>query len=323
MDIIVSFYKFKKLFDLKTLKEDIFKLAEKNKLKGTVLLAKEGINASIAGEENSVRAFLEALKSDTRIGEFFEEKANPAYAPTHRRLLVKIKEEIVTMRHGDFSPEEDTGNYLSPEEFKKWCDDGKKMILVDTRNDYEVALGKFKGALDPDTKSFSEFPEWVEKNLSDAKDETIVTYCTGGIRCEKATAYMKQEGFQKVYQIKGGILQYFEDLAKEGKAPHWEGDCIVFDKRLAVAPDLDPTEKELCFNCLVELHEQNRVDQEYKAGFLCNSCHTSYENHREKRELEGKQKAESFRKRRHENCLKEREKWEKIKNSKGDKSSAL
>lgn len=313
MSIVVSFYKFKRMDDLPTLRTDILELALSAALKGTILLAEEGINGSIAGEEESVNSFLDTLKKDSRIGAFQEEKANDAYKPTHRRMLVKIKKEIVTMHKGDIAPQEDTGFYLSPKDFKTWCDEGKEMILVDTRNDYEVALGKFKGALDPNTKSFGAFPEWVEKNLSDKKDATIVTYCTGGIRCEKATAYMKQEGFTNVFQIKGGILQYFADLAEDGQAPHWEGECVVFDKRLAVTPELDPTEKELCFSCFAELHEENKVPERFAPGYLCKPCFEEHSHKREQRQLQGKIRQELFRKQRAEHCAEtRRQKLEQI-----------
>ena len=309
MDTVVSFYKFKTLSDLPALKADILALAQAGELRGTVLLASEGINASVAGTESAVNTFLETLQNDPRIGSFSEEKKNPATLTTHRRLLVKIKKEIVTMRKENLVPQEDTGYFLSPETFKQWCDEGKQMILVDTRNDYEVALGKFKGALDPQTKSFGAFPEWVEKNLADRKDATIVTYCTGGIRCEKATAYMKQEGFTDVYQIKGGILQYFADLAKDGQAPHWEGECIVFDKRLAVTPDLNVTKKNLCFMCLCELTSENIVDQKLAAGFLCKTCFSDFTSKRLEREEEGRLRQELFRKKRAEHCQEVRRRW--------------
>lgn len=309
MDIVVSFYKFKRLNHLPELKADIEKLAREQNLKGTVLLAAEGINASIMGHEGPVRHFLNTLQADSRIGSFMEEKSNPTDLLTHKRMLVKIKKEIVTMHKENLIPEEDTGSYLTPEEFKKWCDEGKEMILVDTRNDYEVSVGTFKGALDPKTKSFGEFPEWLEKNLSHHKDSTIVTYCTGGIRCEKATAYMKKEGYKDVYQIKGGILQYFADLAKNGDAPYWEGDCVVFDKRLAVAPDLHPTRKELCFHCFTHLNPDNKVEIQMTGGFLCKTCYGTLESRKRERQEIGKKHAEEFRKRRAEHCLETRRRF--------------
>ncbi len=302
MNIVVSFYKFKHLSDLPTLRLDILKLAQEGDLRGTVLLANEGINSSVVGEEHAVRRFLDALQEDPRIGTFAEEKRNYSERLTHRRMLVKIKKEIVTMRKENLVPHEDTGKYLSPEEFKKWCDEGKEIILVDTRNDYEVALGTFTGALDPKIKTFCAFPDWLEKNLADKKDAKIVTFCTGGIRCEKATAYMKKEGYSDVYQIKGGILQYFVDLQKDGKAPHWDGECVVFDKRMAVSPDLLPTKKELCFFCFAELTPENKVEEKYPQGSLCKPCHIKYEAKRKERKEEGKARQEAFRKRRLEHC---------------------
>ncbi|MBP6218335.1 MAG: hypothetical protein KA436_07095 [Oligoflexales bacterium] len=271
MNLVVAFYKFCRFHDLVSLQKDLRILADEADLKGTILLAPEGINAGISGERSQVLQFLEHLRARPEIGPF-EYKENYADFPTHRRMLVKIKKEIVTMRKENLSPSEDTGHFLSPKEFKEWQDEGREMILVDTRNHYEVALGKFKGALDPQTKSFGSFPDWVEKNLGDKKDKVIVTYCTGGIRCEKATAYMKQEGFSQVYQIQGGILQYFVDITEGSQAEHWEGDCVVFDRRKAVKPDLSPSEQVMCYVCLYAIHEGNKTEADLAAGPICKSC---------------------------------------------------
>lgn len=311
--IVVSFYKFQELKDLPQLQSDLKTWALSEKLKGTILLAAEGINGSISGDKAAVTRFLTAMAEDERIGPIgFKE--NPAEDATHRRMLVKIKKEIVTMHKENLAPQTDTGFFLSAEQFKQWCDEGKDMLLVDTRNDYEVALGQFKGALNPHTKSFSSFPEWVEKNLADQKDKTIVTYCTGGIRCEKATAYMKQQGYSQVYQIQGGILQYFADLGENNQAPHWEGECVVFDKRKAVGPDLQATKQDLCFICFKKL-DKVEEDNKLPAGHLCESCQEKYEAKKAERQIKGALLQQAFRKEYKEHCLEVSSQWkEKISN---------
>jgi UPF0176 protein len=307
-DRIVSFYKFCHIQDPDSIKLILKPLALKLNLTGTVLLAPEGINASISGQDTSVQDFLDAIQAIPAIGPL-ELKDNESELSAFRRMLVKVKKEIVTMHKEGLEPATSTGHFLSPEEFKSWMDQGKDLILVDTRNHYEYALGTFHNAIDPKTKSFSEFPEWVEKNLSDKKDATIVTFCTGGIRCEKATAHMKQQGFNNVYQIKGGILNYFAETAQSGTAPHWEGDCVVFDKRKAVKPDLTPTEKELCFICFAALSESDIKREALPAGKLCTPCHHSHEAKQQERQEKGRMHHQEFMKRRIQHCAQMREQW--------------
>lgn len=315
-DCIVSFYKFTKLSNPESLQAPLKAKAISLGLKGTILLAHEGINSSLCGTHEAVKSFIASLEAIPEIGPL-EIKQHEAELSAFRRMNVKIKKEIVTMHKPGLEPATDTGHFLSSEEFKRWMDEGRDFVLVDTRNHYEVAQGTFVNAIDPKTQSFGEFPEWVEQNLSDKKDSPIVTFCTGGIRCEKATAHMKQQGFKHIFQIKGGILQYFADTQKDGKAPHWEGDCIVFDKRKAVRPDLTPTDKELCFICLGSLDTVDLARPPYAAGKLCSPCHTRYLEKTAENQERGAQRSKEFMERRTEHCRKMREQHQsqKIKNA--------
>lgn len=270
MDIIISFYKFVAIQDPCVLKEELQALAENLEIKGTILLATEGINGMLSGAQESIQKFESQIHLDHRFTDL-EFKHSEYKDVSFRRMLVKVKKEIITMKK-PIDPTVDTGNYLDPLEFKDWQDQAKDMIILDTRNDYEVALGTFKQAVDPKIKSFGEFPEWVDENLKDHKDKTIVTFCTGGIRCEKATAYMKQQGFKDVHQIDGGILKYFEATMDASSDNHWQGDCVVFDKRKAVTKTLDPSDKEICFVCLAELNSENKFLKEHPAGYSCKPC---------------------------------------------------
>ena len=289
MDTIIAFYKFVKIDDLASLRTSLQNLTSKLHIRGTILIAHEGINSTLAGSSKNIATFRKKITSDPRFSDLVF-KTSYFEDVSFRRMLVKIKKEIVTMKSKDIDPTTGTGKYLPPNEFKKWKDERKEMIIVDTRNDYEVNLGTFKGAIDPDIKSFSEFPHWVDKNLADKKEKTIVTFCTGGIRCEKATAYMKKQGFHDVYQIEGGILNYFKETKNSEETSHWQGDCVVFDKRKAVKPDLSITNKEICYICLSNLSKENKSNHTYPAGSICLSCDESLIENQQKRQELGKLK---------------------------------
>jgi UPF0176 protein len=275
MEKVIAFYKFVALPDYENLRAPWKAKALSLGIKGTILLAREGINGSLAGSKDGIDAMVSFLREDPRFSDL-EAKESFADLTSFRRMLVKLKKEIVTLRVPQVDPLKETGHYLPPALFKKWRDEKKDMVIVDTRNDYEVALGTFDEALDPKIKVFSQFPAWVKDNLSQDKDRVIVTFCTGGIRCEKATAYMVQEGFKNVYQLQGGILKYFEE---EKGAPHWQGDCVVFDKRKALKPDLSVSEKSICYVCLeaVQSPEEDR----------CPACKTAMEVAHQKRQARG------------------------------------
>lgn len=289
MTTIIAFYKFVTIEDLPVLRKQLQALTNRLSLRGTILIATEGINSTISGSKENIQQFKEALTSDSRFADIvFKESFYDDIS--FRRMLVKIKKEIVTLKVGDQQVSKSTGAYLPPQEFKKWKEEGKEMILVDTRNDYEYKLGTFKGALNPKTNSFGEFPKWLHDNLSDKKDKTIVTFCTGGIRCEKATAYMKNEGYKNVYQIEGGILNYFKEVQDTKDTSHWTGDCVVFDKRHAIQPNLSASQKEICYICLSELKKENKSKNTYPAGKICLACDDKLIQNKERRQALGRLK---------------------------------
>ncbi|MCB9228753.1 MAG: rhodanese-related sulfurtransferase [Deltaproteobacteria bacterium] len=286
-DTVISFYKFVPVREPAALRSRLWTRCRELGTKGTILIAKEGINGMVSGSAEAISELVQSLRSE----EGFEDldfKESFHQAESFRRMLVKVKKYIITLRlDEDVDPRKETGHYLDPLEFKKWQDQGREMVIVDTRNDYEVALGTFRNALDPKIKSFDQFPDWVREHLQDAKDKVVVTFCTGGVRCEKATAVMMREGFQHVYQLEGGILRYFEKTMQESGDRHWEGDCVVFDKRKAITPDLQPTKKEICYVCLCELTDSNRHAEPFPAGVVCQHCGDSMQQHHKERQQKG------------------------------------
>ncbi|KIE04273.1 UPF0176 protein [Candidatus Jidaibacter acanthamoeba] len=231
--IVTTFYKFVELEDLTELKLQLLKFCNEVKIKGTILIAKEGINATLTGSKDSIIAFYSFIKSYNCFSDLSFKESISNFTP-FKKMKVKIKPEIVT-----FKAEIDInkrGEYLSPEEWDKFLEKDD-IIIIDTRNDYEVALGTFKNATDPKTKAFTELPKWVKENLTEEdKEKTILMFCTGGVRCEKSTAYMKQNGFDKVYHLEGGILKYLESTKNANN--NWIGSCFIFDDRSALSHDL-------------------------------------------------------------------------------------
>ena len=290
MDTIVSFYKFVPVSDPYALQADYKAFIQENCLhmKGSILLAAEGINGGLAAPREEIERFGAYLRADPRFSSI-EFKESLYEDVTYRRMLVKVRKEIVTMGIPNIDSIGDTAAFLSAETFLQWQRENRPMVVVDTRNDYEYNLGTFRGALNPKTDSFREFPQWVEENLADKKDEPIITFCTGGIRCEKATAFMKKAGFTNVYQIDGGILRYFESTQAEPDNG-WEGDCVVFDKRKAVDRYLQPSKKEICFVCLGELTPETTAAVHYEAGKSCTICSHEMEIGAQKRQAEGRRK---------------------------------
>ena len=233
--IIASFYKFVPLIDFEMMREPILNKMHEIGIKGTVILAQEGVNGGFAGSREQMDVFYQFLHSDSRFAdlnfkETFDEK-NP-----FDKAKVKLRKEIVSMGISGVQPSINSGTYLDPKQWHELIQD-PEVILLDTRNDYEYELGTFKNAINPNIENFREFPEYVEKNLGDKKDKKIAMFCTGGIRCEKTTAFMKEQGFQHVYQLHDGILNYIEAIPENESL--WEGQCFVFDDRVAVDQKLD------------------------------------------------------------------------------------
>lgn len=231
-------------------------------LKGTILLSPEGINAFLAGTASAVAA----MRTEFETAGFEDMPYKYSYCdePPFTRMLVRLKREIITFKQSTVEPEKHTAPHLPAETLRQWYADGKDMLVLDTRNDYEVRVGKFKQAIDFNIQNFTDFTRQISQLPPEAKEKPVVTYCTGGIRCEKAAEWMLQAGFKNVYQLDGGILRYFETCGGD----HYEGDCFVFDKRVALSPDLKPTEAKLCFSCWQPLQKDEQpVDD------ICPYCH--------------------------------------------------
>ncbi len=238
---------------------------------GTLLLAAEGINGTIAGSRTSIDQILAYLRRDPRLGDL-QHKESEAFLPPFYRMKVKVKNEIVTMGVAGIDPTELVGRYVKPEDWNELiCD--PDVLLVDTRNDYEVEVGTFKGAIDPRITTFREFPEYVKNNFDPQKQPRIAMFCTGGIRCEKASAYMLQQGFPEVYHLQGGILKYLENVPAEESL--WQGECFVFDQRVAVGQGLAPGHYELCYGCSRPITQDAKYSAKYQVGISCPNCFDS------------------------------------------------
>jgi UPF0176 protein len=238
---------------------------------GTLLLATEGINGTIAGTRAGIDQILSYLRCDPRLADL-EHKESTADLPPFYRMKVKLKNEIVTMGVPGIDPTEQVGQYVNPEDWNALIND-PDVLLIDTRNDYEVEVGTFRGAVDPRITTFREFPEYVKKHINPQQKPRIAMFCTGGIRCEKASAYMLQQGFPEVYHLQGGILKYLENVPEEESL--WQGECFVFDQRVAVGHGLAPGHYELCYGCSRPITADAKNSAKYQAGISCPNCFDS------------------------------------------------
>lgn len=266
--VIAALYKFVTLPDYEALREPLQAFCLANEIKGTLLLAEEGINGTVAGTRESIDSLLAHFGKDARLAdidhkESFEE-AQPFY-----RMKVKLKKEIVTMGVEGIDPNAVVGTYVEPKDWNSLIDD-PDVVVVDTRNNYEYDIGTFEGALNPNTESFRELPEYVAKNLDPKKHKKVAMFCTGGIRCEKSTAFMKQQGFEEVYHLKGGILKYLEDVPEQ--QTRWKGECFVFDNRVAVNHALEKGTYDLCHGCRYPITEDDKQSEKYIEGVACPHC---------------------------------------------------
>ncbi|MDH6098048.1 rhodanese-related sulfurtransferase [Anabaenopsis sp. FSS-46] len=269
--VVAALYKFVSLPDFAEKQEPLLSYCQSQGIKGTILLAAEGINGTIAGSRQGVDSVLAFLRSDPRLADL-EHKESYTETQPFERLKVRLKAEIVTMGLPEVDPNQQVGTYVSPQEWNDLiCD--PEVIVIDTRNDYEVNIGTFKTAQNPQTKSFREFPEYVSNNLDPNQHKKVALFCTGGIRCEKASAFMLSQGFTEVYHLKGGILKYLESVPAEESL--WEGECFVFDERVAVRHGLELGSHELCFCCGYPISEQDKASPQYEEGISCPHCFDS------------------------------------------------
>lgn len=230
----IAAYKFVPLSERESLRENLRQRCESGELKGTILLAPEGINLFLAGEKPAVENFLAMLTTDQRFADLDVKWSWSDFVP-FKRLRIKLKNEIVTFRTPDIDPVKAPAPLLSATELRRWYDEGRDFVILDTRNDWEYRAGTFENAINPRLSNFCEFPQFTE-GLDALKQKTVVTFCTGGIRCEKAAPLLQKQGFKDVYQLQGGILKYFEEIG----GAHWVGNCVVFDERGALDPQLRP-----------------------------------------------------------------------------------
>jgi UPF0176 protein len=267
--LTAAFYKFVELSDFPALQAPLLAYCEARHIKGTILLADEGINGTIAGAPDAVNAVLAYLRSDPRLSDLVHKEAFASHTPFYR-MKVRLKREIVTLGVPGVSPTKAAGTYVKPEEWNALLDD-PDVVVVDVRNDYEVSIGTFKGALDPKTKSFSELPEWISQEPGLRAKPKVAMFCTGGIRCEKSTAYLRAQGFAEVFHLEGGILKYLETVPKDQS--RWEGECFVFDERVSVGHGLVPGRYELCRSCRAPLDDADRAAPLFERGVSCPKCH--------------------------------------------------
>jgi UPF0176 protein len=285
---VATFYKFIKLPDVSDRQHTYLSYCQAQGAKGTILLAPEGINGTIAGTSEAVSAVLSYLRNDPLLADL-EHKESYVDAPPFARMKVRLKKEIVTIGLSDIDPSEQVGTYVNPQEWNQIIQD-PEVTVIDTRNDYEVSIGSFQRAKNPHTDSFREFPEYVRQNLDPKQHKKVALFCTGGIRCEKATAFMLAQGFQEVYHLKGGILKYLEEVQKSESL--WEGECFVFDERVAVSHGLEPGSYEMCSSCGHPISENDHQHPHYEAGISCPQCFDSLTAEKKARLMEKKHQLE-------------------------------
>lgn len=270
--VVAALYRFAALPDFVALKDPLYQLMIEHEVRGTLLLAKEGINGTIAGSRQGIDRILDWLKSDPRFANL-EAKESYVDTPPFYRTKVKLKKEIVTMGVEGIDPKDIVGTYVEPAEWNALIADPEVLVL-DTRNKYEVDIGSFENAINPETDSFRELPAYVEKHLDPVKHKKVAMFCTGGIRCEKSTAFLKRQGFNEVYHLKGGILKYLEEVPEtESK---WRGECFVFDNRVTVNHQLEKGQYDQCHACRRPITEDDKQSPHYKKGVSCHHCYQSH-----------------------------------------------
>lgn len=270
--VVCALYKFVTLEDFEAMREPLQETMKAHSIRGTLLLAEEGINGTVSGTREGIDALLAWLKSDPRLADLDYKESLHEKQP-FKRSKVKLKKEIVTLGVEGIDPKRVVGTYVEP---KAWNDliNDPDVILIDTRNDYEVQVGTFKQAVNPKTETFREFPEYVAQHMDPAKHKKVAMFCTGGIRCEKSTAFMKEQGFEEVYHLKGGILKYLEEVPEAESL--WEGECFVFDDRVTVNHQLEKGSYEQCNACRLPITEEDKQSERYEHGVSCPHCYGTH-----------------------------------------------
>jgi UPF0176 protein len=266
---VSALYHFVTLDDYPSLRKPLYDFMVDHDIKGTILLAQEGINGTVAGTQTSITALHNWLRSDNRLTDLRTKESYDENMPFYR-TRVKLKKEIVTMGVQGIDPNHIVGTYVKPEDWNDLISD-PDVTLVDTRNAYEVAIGTFKEAVNPDTETFRQFPDYVQNNMNPNKHKKVAMFCTGGIRCEKSTAYLKEQGFEEVYHLQGGILKYLETVSEDESL--WEGECFVFDNRVSVNHQLEKGSYDQCHACRLPITEDDKKSERYIQGVSCPSCY--------------------------------------------------
>ncbi|MCG8361760.1 MAG: rhodanese-related sulfurtransferase [Pseudanabaenales cyanobacterium] len=266
--IVATLYKFVRLPDCAEMQARLLAHCESEGVKGTLLLAQEGVNGTIAGTRSGIDSVLAWLKQDPRLADL-EPKESMAKHPPFERMKVRLKKEIVTMGLPEVDPNVQVGVYVSPADWNRIISD-PEVVVIDARNQYEVHIGTFQAAQNPNIQSFRQFPDYVRTSLDPSKQKQVALFCTGGIRCEKASSFMLNQGFEAVYHLKGGILKYLEDVPEAESL--WQGECFVFDQRVAVRHRLEPGTYDLCRSCGQPISEADKALPQYEAGISCPHC---------------------------------------------------
>jgi len=269
--LVAALYKFVEISDLLSLQDNLYNICEENNIMGTILIADEGINGTISGKHNEIKETISSLTSDDRFSNIEIKYSSTDKQPFHR-MKVRLKKEIVTIGLPEINPNKKVGKYIKPEDWNKLISD-PNVVVIDTRNKYETKIGSFQNALDPETSSFREFPDWVKKfkNSENNTNKKIAMFCTGGIRCEKASSLMKEEGFEDVFHLQGGILKYLETIDKENSL--WNGECFVFDQRVCLTDELEVGSYKMCFACRMPITEEEMQNEKYIEGISCIYCY--------------------------------------------------
>ena len=266
---ICALYKFTRLDDFEEIQGPLKIFLESLNIRGTLLLAKEGVNGTISGDNDSIMKSLDYLQKDERLVGL-EYKFSYSEKPPFKRLKVKLKKEIVTLGVSDIDPIFSSGTYVKPADWNELVND-PDVVLIDTRNNYEFEIGSFKGSINPNTETFREFPAYTKNNLEKYRDKKIAMFCTGGIRCEKSTAYLKSKGFENVFHLQGGILKYLEEIKEDESL--WEGECFVFDDRVAVKHNLELGKYDQCHACRFPITDEDKEHPHYEKGASCPRCY--------------------------------------------------
>ncbi len=266
--IVTALYHFVELDDFRRLRTPLLQVMQRHGIKGTILLAAEGINGTIAGSREGTDAVLSWLRRDPRLAGLDCKESLADEMPFYR-TKVKLKKEIVTLGVDGVDPKKVVGTYVKPKDWNALISD-PDVVLIDTRNDYEYQVGTFAGAINPNTRAFRQFPEYVKKNMDPKKHTKVAMFCTGGIRCEKSTALLKKMGFQEVYHLQGGILKYLEEIPEEESL--WRGECFVFDNRVTVGHGLRPGRYDQCHACRLPITEADKSHPHYQQGISCPHC---------------------------------------------------